>query len=207
VATTAGANNQDFVKSLGATYAFDHNDPDVVDQILKVLKPGDGVLDCIGSAVTQKACAEVVSKIGGGTLAAVLPPAGCEYDNVKIALGKLWRISITSDVHRWYILVNGLDPGLVDLDIGDAVWRQYIPQALAAGKFQAKPDPLVLEGGLERVQDGINILRKGVSAKKVVIEVAKSAWALGDTDSLQPLEAFHSTIQCNENRVILDYHP
>lgn len=50
-----------------------------------------------------------------------------------------------------------------------------MPQALAAGKFQAKPDPMVLEGGLERVQDGINILRKGVSAKKVVIEVAKSA--------------------------------
>lgn len=89
VATTAGANNHDFVKSLGATYAFDHNDPDVVEQILKVLKPGDGVLDCIGSAVTQETCAEVVSKLGGGTLAAVLPPAGCEYDNVKIAPSKL----------------------------------------------------------------------------------------------------------------------
>lgn len=50
-----------------------------------------------------------------------------------------------------------------------------MPQALTAGKFQAKPDPMVLEGGLERVQDGINILRKGVSAKKVVIEVAKTA--------------------------------
>jgi hypothetical protein len=50
---------------------------------------------------------------------------------------------------------------------------------------------MVLEGGLERVQDGINILRKGVSAKKVVIEVAKSAWALEVTDSLQRLEAFH----------------
>jgi hypothetical protein len=44
---------------------------------------------------------------------------------------------------------------------------------LAAGKFHAKPDPLVLEGGLERVQEGINLLRKGVSAKKIVIEVAK----------------------------------
>jgi hypothetical protein len=72
-------------------------------------------------------------------------------------------------------LVNALDPGLVDLDIGDAIWRKYMPQALTAGKFQAKPDPMVLEGGLERVQDGINILRKGVSAKKVVIEVAKTA--------------------------------
>jgi hypothetical protein len=44
---------------------------------------------------------------------------------------------------------------------------------LAAGKFQPKPDPLIVEGGLEKVQEGINILRKGVSAKKVVIEISK----------------------------------
>lgn len=71
--------------------------------------------------------------------------------------------------------MNGLDPGLVDLDIGDAVWRNYIPVALAAGKFQAKPDPEVLEGGLDKVQDGIDLLRKGVSARKVVIEISKHA--------------------------------
>jgi len=69
----------------------------------------------------------------------------------------------------------GLAPGVTDLDIGDAVWRKYLPAALAAGKFQAKPDPEILEGGLEKVQEGINILRKGVSAKKIVIEVAKKA--------------------------------
>jgi len=68
-----------------------------------------------------------------------------------------------------------LAPGVTDLDIGDAVWRKYLPAALAAGKFQAKPDPEILEGGLEKVQEGINILRKGVSAKKIVIEVAKKA--------------------------------
>lgn len=69
--------------------------------------------------------------------------------------------------------MNGLDVGLVDLGIGDAVWRKYVPEALAKGKYLAKPDPIVLEGGLGRVQDGIDLLRKGVSATKVVIEVAK----------------------------------
>jgi hypothetical protein len=53
------------------------------------------------------------------------------------------------------------------------VWGKYIPQALAAGKFQAKPDPLLIEGGLEMVQEGLDILRKGVSAKKVVVEICK----------------------------------
>jgi hypothetical protein len=68
-------------------------------------------------------------------------------------------------------VVNGLDPGLKALDVGDAVWRKYIPEALAAGKFQAKPDPLIIKGGLGSVQEGINLQRDGVSAKKVVIEI------------------------------------
>jgi hypothetical protein len=59
--------------------------------------------------------------------------------------------------------------GFTALDVGNAVWRQYIPEALVAGKFEAKPDPIVIEGGLEKVQEGIDILRKGVSAKKIVI--------------------------------------
>ena len=71
--------------------------------------------------------------------------------------------------------MNALDPGLVDLDIGDAVWQKYVPKALAAGQLQTKPDPQVLEGGLKRVQDGIDLLREGVSAKKLVIEIAKEA--------------------------------
>lgn len=66
--------------------------------------------------------------------------------------------------------MNGLDPGLTRLDIGDAIWRKFLPQALAAGKFQAKPDPFVLEG-FENVQTGIDMVRKGVSAQKVVIHL------------------------------------
>ena len=73
----------------------------------------------------------------------------------------------------WLLLVNGGDPAFVALEVGDAVWRKYIPEALAAGKFQAKPDPLIIKGGLQKVQEGINLLRDGVSAKKIVIEISK----------------------------------
>lgn len=61
---------------------------------------------------------------------------------------------------------------MVALDVGDAVWRRYIPQALATGAFQAKPDPFIIKGGLDKVQEGIDLLRKGVSAKKIVIEIS-----------------------------------
>lgn len=69
--------------------------------------------------------------------------------------------------------MNGLDPGLVNLAVGDAVWRKYLPEALATGKFQAKPDPQVIKGGLASVQQGVDLLREGVSAKKIVIEISK----------------------------------
>ena len=86
---------------------------------------------------------------------------------------KTVRYKFNVVANSFFVIVNGLDPGLVALDVGDAVWRKYLPEALAAGKFQAKPDPFILEGGLERVQEGIDLLRDGVSAKKIVIEISK----------------------------------
>ena len=50
-----------------------------------------------------------------------------------------------------------------------------MPKALETGEFQAKPDPHVVKGGLSKVQEGVNIVRNGVSAKKVVIEIAGEA--------------------------------
>ncbi|CZR68146.1 related to oxidoreductase [Phialocephala subalpina] len=157
VATTAGPHNEAYVKSLGATHYFDYKAPNVVEKIRKVLKKGDVIFDVTSTESSQKACAELLSGIGGGLLPIVLFPVKTGFDNVEIKF------------------TNGLDPGFVDFQLGDYIWKKFIPQALATGKFQAKPDPLILEGGLERVQEGINMLRKGVSAQKIVIEVAKHA--------------------------------
>jgi NADPH:quinone reductase-like Zn-dependent oxidoreductase len=87
VATTAGAHNHAYVKSLGATYCFGHKDPKVVDNIAKLLKAGDVVFDSIGEESSQKAAQEVVSRVGGGKLPTVLWPLPTEYDNVEPVLG------------------------------------------------------------------------------------------------------------------------
>jgi hypothetical protein len=79
--------------------------------------------------------------------------------------------------------VNGLVPGFSETEIpdgwgtgaphiGKAIWHNYIPLALQSGQFYAKPDPFILKGGLAKVQEGIDMLKKGVSAKKIVIELA-----------------------------------
>lgn len=60
------------MQSLGAT-AFDYHDPDIVERILEVLREGDVVFDVISSSETQKACGEILRRIGGGKLLTTSP--------------------------------------------------------------------------------------------------------------------------------------
>ena len=46
-----------------------------------------------------------------------------------------------------------------------------MPNALANGRLQAKPDPLVAGKGLEDVQHAMNVQMNGVSTKKVVVSI------------------------------------
>lgn len=55
--------------------------------------------------------------------------------------------------------------------VADAVWRDYVPKALQTGQLRAKPDPIVIEGGLDKVQEGLDRLKQGVSAAKVVVRL------------------------------------
>ena len=58
-----------------------------------------------------------------------------------------------------------------DKDIGEAVWKKFVPEALANRKLQAKPDSQVITEGLPKVQEGFDRLKQGVSAHKVVIKL------------------------------------
>ncbi|KAJ5802993.1 alcohol dehydrogenase [Penicillium pulvis] len=154
VVTTASSANHEYVKSLGASYAFDYKDSSAVDQIISLLKPGDYIVDCIASKETQTTCGDILQKIGGGKLPVVNYPGVTFPDNVTPAM------------------VICLDPGFSAAHVGDAIWHNFMPSALAAGKFQAKPDPRLIQGGLSKVQEGIDLMREGVSAKKLVIEIS-----------------------------------
>ncbi|KAJ5098392.1 alcohol dehydrogenase [Penicillium argentinense] len=160
VIATASVANHGLVRELGASHVFDHKNPGVVDEILALLEPGDLVVDCISDVHTQAKCGEILSRIGGGRLPIMLLPDGSAPENVEAVFG-------------YFHKVNGLDPGFSSPEVGDAVWRKYIPAALAAGTFQTKPEPLIIKGGLKKVQEGFDILRRGVSAKKVVIEISQ----------------------------------
>ncbi|KAJ5939218.1 alcohol dehydrogenase [Penicillium verhagenii] len=154
VITTASKANHEYVKSLGASHVVDYKDPNAVEQVVSLLQPGDYIVDCISTKDTQANCGEILSRIGGGKLLVVDTPKGPFPDNVTASL------------------VICLDVGNTAAHVGDHLWHKFIPSALAAGKFQAKPDPYLIRGGLNKVQEGIDLLREGVSAKKIVIEIS-----------------------------------
>jgi NADPH:quinone reductase-like Zn-dependent oxidoreductase len=88
VITTAGKANFDYVKSLGASEAFDYRVSGVVDELKTVMKEGDLVFDCVGTPDAQIACAEILSSIGGSCLPMVLQPEQGLPGNLDVQPGQ-----------------------------------------------------------------------------------------------------------------------
>ncbi len=91
VITTASVHNHAYVKSLGAAEAFDYSAPGVDQDLIQRLSRSEfaGVFDCIGEESSTRACAEILSKFGGGVLPTVLWPPNDLPENVKPVLGEL----------------------------------------------------------------------------------------------------------------------
>ncbi|GAM82979.1 hypothetical protein ANO11243_009650 [Dothideomycetidae sp. 11243] len=167
VIATAGASNLTYVKELGASEVFDHRAESTLGQIKAILKPGDVVMDAISTGETQQTCAIIVDHIGGGDLAIMRWPEAKFAAGVKVHFVNGLATGFTSEeLGEW-------GPGATE--IGKAIWHDYMPKALASGKFVPKPDPRVLKGGLDRVQEGVDLVKAGVSATKIVIEVSEQA--------------------------------
>jgi hypothetical protein len=53
--------------------------------------------------------------------------------------------------------------------VGDTVYVNYLPEALATGNCRAAPELMVVGKGLETIQGALDLQKKGVSAKKVAV--------------------------------------
>lgn len=90
VVSTASPRNHEYVKALGAQEVFDHTDPEAIANISKKLESRTvaGAFDCIGEETTTKASATILSQVGGGVLATVLPPPSDLPANVQVSMGE-----------------------------------------------------------------------------------------------------------------------
>ncbi|KAJ4360551.1 uncharacterized protein N0V89_001116 [Didymosphaeria variabile] len=158
VLTTVSPKNTNYAKDLGAAEAFDYNDSAVVKNLEEAAlgKEIIGAYDAISSEASLAACVDFLHAVGGGKLSLTLT-------NTKLP-----------DLPEGVTVVAGRPP-LQGPDGGEPIWRQVYKDFLGAGlqngKLKAKPDAFVLKGGLGRLQEGLDLVRTGVSAKKIVVEL------------------------------------
>ncbi|KAI9733835.1 MAG: hypothetical protein M1818_007102 [Claussenomyces sp. TS43310] len=153
VVTTASPKNFEYVKKLGASQAFDYHSSTVGDDLLNALKGKTiaGALDCIGGPAWTL-CTDIVHKSAGDKFVSTTkrgfpdPPEGVTMKSV-------------------------FGTTIKDNQVGKAVYEDFLPKALKAGTFVPAPEPLVAGKGLESVQGAVDLLRKGVSARKVVVSL------------------------------------
>ena len=160
VITTASAKNWEYVKKLGAGAAFDYNSESVVQDLVEVFKgkkcAGAIAIGSAGAPASRDAaafgCVEVVARSEGKKFVAmaVHPP-----ENLMEGVGTKF--------------IFGSD--LKDNEVSKVVYEDFLPKALEEGTYITAPDPEVVGKGLEHIQAAFDVLKKGVSAKKVVVSL------------------------------------
>jgi NADPH:quinone reductase-like Zn-dependent oxidoreductase len=160
VLTTVSPKNYKYAKDIGAAETFDYNDDMIVKKLVEAThgKNVIGAYDAISSESSLAACVDFLHAVGGGKLSLTLA-------NTKLP-----------DLPEGVKVVSGRPP-LQGPDgqkpIWMQVWSDFLSTGLQNGKLKAKPDAHILKGGLESLQEGLNMVRKGVSANKIVVELVE----------------------------------
>jgi NADPH:quinone reductase-like Zn-dependent oxidoreductase len=190
VLTTASPKNFEYTKKLGASQVFDYNSKTVTNEIVEALKGKTvaGVLDAIGADGAFQNSADVLAQSEGNKfIATVLQPpedipAGvsakvCNFSEYFIPYSVVLRYLSIPELQNVSLLGNAdpenlqwiQAPTIKNNEVGKVIYEDFLPQALADGKYLAAPEPYIVGKGLESVQAGLDAQKKGVSAKKLVI--------------------------------------
>lgn len=58
-----------------------------------------------------------------------------------------------------------------DPEVAKAIFRDFLPNALKRGLVKPAPQAHVIGEGLDKIQSGIDMVKKGVMGHKVVVEI------------------------------------
>jgi NADPH:quinone reductase-like Zn-dependent oxidoreductase len=178
VITTCSPSNFLFVKRLGASHAFDYRSASAVADITTPMRAsesagavaiGDGALDACIDILAVCTCGSRAIATVSVPQPATLPPRGFAMARFLFTLfgffARSWVKGVVKRVKTH--MIWGTD--VMEGEVGRAVFQRFLPGALEDGRFVAAPESLIVGKGLEAVQEGMEIVWEGVSAKKVVV--------------------------------------
>jgi len=152
VVGVASKRNHEMVKGLGASVCFDQSDPTLADDIVEYLNGKDvvGAYTAIADDSTLNTICEILSRSSGRKLLALVRP-GSEGKATK---------GVT--------IVTIFASDLANSEVGKDIWH-WLNKAMEENNIMYMPQPEVVGKGLENVQQSVDLLAKGVSAKKLVV--------------------------------------
>jgi NADPH:quinone reductase-like Zn-dependent oxidoreductase len=150
VITTSSPKNFAFCKSLGATLVFDYSSATLTQDLVNAFSDRvcGGAFAILPGSVEP--CIEVVHRSKGAKFIAMALP----YD------GKL-----PEGIETKFVFATTIK----DNEVSKVIFEDYLPQALLQHQYQCSPRPSVVGHGLESLQEGVNRLKEGVSASKLVV--------------------------------------
>ncbi|KAI5853653.1 GroES-like protein [Durotheca rogersii] len=176
---TASPHNHELLKKLGVESCFDYKSPTVIQDILRAHQQGDGpafplIVDCIGS---QAGSVAPVSKLAGsGATVAVMLPVIVKHATDEETPEFLMEGVEASAQWAEGVTVHGVRTFLFWKNefFRDRLLPEIMPQLLAEGHLVPLPFQVV-EGRdlLERATNALNLVRKGVSGKKLIWRVSE----------------------------------
>ncbi|KAI6900224.1 hypothetical protein D0869_10388 [Hortaea werneckii] len=167
VYATCGVANKGYVSSLGADRVFDYNDAGVVNEIVAAAKEDGLVLrHCFLATGQLSACQAVLQAFVGHGPAAKLSTAKIASapplpQHTKEAEG-------TETIMVMPEMANGADR-LAQFEYWTATW---LKEKLAEGGIRPSPEARVVGHGVGAINQALDLLSKGVSCTKLVVEMA-----------------------------------
>jgi hypothetical protein len=181
VFTTASPKNFGYVKALGASQVFDYRSKTVVNDIIWALKDKT-VAGALAIATGSTGfCLDIVHASNGTKFVAVAGApvsladlgSGGVLDLLRVMPAMLGSNLSTAFKARAYGIRTKFIFGssLADNEVGGAMYVDFLPPALAEGRYVAARPVLIAGTGLHAIQAGFDLQRKGVSAQKVVVSL------------------------------------
>lgn len=193
VITTCSPRNFPLVTSLGASYTFDYSSPTVISDILALINApptSSSSLTLVGAlAIGDGAgplCLSIVAgaknydKSRGGKRVSMISfpipvplPAPGLLMIPRIMFHALPRMAAMWFTAKYHSIHTNLVFGdtLATNEVGQGVWVDWLGEALEQGQLKPCPQPMVAGEGLESIQKGLDLLKAGVSARKVVVSL------------------------------------
>jgi NADPH:quinone reductase-like Zn-dependent oxidoreductase len=179
VIATASRKHFDYVKKLGAVEVFDFRAHTITEDLVAAFKGKK----CAGAIAIGRGstvpCIKVVAAADGRKFVAQASLDGPEMAPTGViatASAIYTMVSSTASI-KLNCLLKSVGTkffwasDLMTTEVGKAIYEDFLPQALQAGKYVAAPEPIVVGKGLEAIEIGLSESKKGVSAKKIVVSL------------------------------------